>query len=60
MNEEKKESLKPVNINEDVWFYVTPKGFEFVVWSNHDIGRQVTTFRVSKKKLEKYFNQTLT
>jgi hypothetical protein len=53
------ENIKPVHINEDVWFYPTDKGFEFVVWSTHNkIGnRQAVQFRITKKKLAKYFNQ---
>lgn len=54
MNSEK--NIKPIYVNEDVWFYPTPKGFEFVVWSTHDkIGnRQAVQFRISHKKLKKY------
>lgn len=51
-------SIKPVRINEDIWFYPTAKGFEFVVWSTHNkIGnRQAVQFTIHKSKLQKYYD----
>ena len=46
------ENIKPVNINEDVWFYPVDDHFEFVVYSKN---REVTQFNITKKKLKKYF-----
>lgn len=52
-----KDNIKPVHITDDIWFYPTDKGFEFVVWSTHNkIGnRQATQFTIPKRKLKKYF-----
>lgn len=50
------DAIKPVNINEEVWFYPMKKHLEFVVWRTHDkIGnRQAVQFKISKNKLKKY------
>jgi hypothetical protein len=46
--------LKPVNINEDVWFYPSPKTFQFVVWVEIDGKRQVEQFILTHKKIRQY------
>ena len=52
---EKKE-VKPIFINEDIWFYPVGKHFEFIVWSTHNnIGnRQAVHFNIPHSKLKKY------
>jgi hypothetical protein len=47
--------IKPVNVNDDVWFYPLPKTLEFVVWVTGRDGQRVsTTFRVRKSKIHAY------
>jgi hypothetical protein len=46
----KEKGLKPVDINENVWFYPEKSYLHFVVY----IGKVATQFRITKKKLEKY------
>jgi len=48
-----KKGIKPININEDVWFYPVGKHFEFVVY----IGHEATQFKVSHRKLRKFLTQ---
>jgi len=55
MNENKTYN-KPVHINEDVWFYVNPKSFDFVVWQEINGKRKAIQFRITHSKLKKYFN----
>lgn len=46
----------PVKINEDVWFYPTTKGFDFVVWTKVGVQKFPNQFRVSHKKIIKFLN----
>lgn len=47
--------IKPVEVNEDIWFYPTKGAFEFVVWTEVERGNKICTqFRITKKKLQKY------
>lgn len=51
----------PVRITEDVWFYATPKGFDFVVWSQKFLDqRKCTQFRVTHKKLKPFMESSIT
>lgn len=47
---EKDKAIKPVHINEDIWFYPTEKHLEFVVY----VGNKPTQFKITKNKLKKY------
>jgi len=47
----KENSIPPVNINEDVWFYPVGKHLEFCVY----IGRSPKTFNVPLRKILKAF-----
>lgn len=49
---ERVETINPVNITKDIWFYPTEKKLEFTVW----VKGQVILFDVSKKKLSKYLS----
>lgn len=49
-----KEEIKPININDDVWFYVNPKSLDFVVWVEMRGMRKAAQFRILKSKLKKY------
>ena len=48
-------SIRPVQVNKDVWFYPTAKGFEFVVWSRNGNIRQAIEFTIPKSRLRKYY-----
>lgn len=48
-----------IKVNEDVWFYLNPKSFSFVVWSKKDKdGKRVATqFTLPYSKIKSYFNK---
>lgn len=48
--------LKPVTVNENVWFYRNEKTLEFIVWSKGTSTdpRQVTSFRIRRALLKKH------
>lgn len=44
-----------IKINNDIWFYVNPKSFDFVVWTPMKNGqRECVQFRLLKSKIKKY------
>ena len=51
----KKETYnKPINISEDIWFYVNPKSFHFVVWARIGNQKQCVQFRLLHRKIKKF------
>lgn len=59
MSNEKKEGkiINPIRITEDIWFYVNPKSFDFIVWVKVGDRRNVAQFRLTHKRLQKYMGK---